>query len=375
MTHVNLVAFRRDLHRKPELSGAEKKTAEAIFTFVSECKPTSVIELGETAKAYVFDSGQPGSTVLLRADMDALPITEEPKWDHASQVKDVAHKCGHDGHTTMLCGVAEQLYAQPLAKGKAILLFQAAEETGKGAAEAIAHPNFRELKPDWVFALHNVPGAETSHIICKPGAFTAAVRSLIFCLKGKTAHAAEPENGINPALAIAEILQQTDRLNLNLPQDPHFQLVTPVYVTLGEKAYGTSAGYAEVHLTLRSRTNQVMQGLVAQVEALAEEVAQRYQLGISTEHTEVFYATQNNENAVNAIAQAAAQIKATYTIADRPFKWGEDFGLFTEHFPGAMYGLGAGKHTAPLHHPDYDFPDEIMETGIALFTRLLRNLC
>ena len=151
---------------------------------------------------------------------------------------------------TMVAGVAKHLSNNRPVQGRVILLHQPAEETGDGAKAVFEDPDFEKIKPDIAFSLHNVPGYEMHQIRCKVGSFTPAVKSMIIKFRGKTAHAAKPETGINPALAIADIIQSNDRVNKSSPEG---SVSTLVHTIIGEKAYGISAGYGEVHITMRGK--------------------------------------------------------------------------------------------------------------------------
>jgi amidohydrolase len=373
-TAQHLIHLRQLLHANPEVSGCEENTAAYISGFLKKLNPDEIITgIGGHGILVLFDSGKPGLTLLFRADMDALPIQEANEFPHRSVVDGVSHKCGHDGHTTILCGLAEKLAAQKPAIGKVYLLFQPAEETGEGAARVVQDSAFT-VKPDFVFALHNLPGYETGNIVVKDGLFSAAVNSIIIKLKGKTAHAAEPEYGINPAKAIGEIISSADRLNHNQPEDVNFQLVTPVHINMGTTAYGISAGEAELHYTLRCWDNERLRSLETTLINESMAIAAKYKLKAEHESTQTFYANNNSREANDVVRLSALQNGFTVEEKAVPFKWAEDFGYFTSQYKGCMFGLGAGKDQPALHNPDYDFPDSIISTGIHTFYSITKIL-
>lgn len=370
-----LQAFRKELHANPEISGEEQRTAERVLAFLADCSPSSVISgLGGTGIVATFSSGKPGPCLLFRAELDALPIQEVNTFKHASTVPGVSHKCGHDGHASILLGLAQQLRDKKPEKGSVLLLFQPAEEDGRGAKAMLADPHFEPFKPDYVFAFHNLPGYPLHQVVCREGSFSAAVTSIIFHFFGKTAHAAEPEHGLNPALSIAHILQACEKLSNNQPEREDFTLITPVQMEMGEIAYGISAGYGELRLTLRCWSQENMEKLCEEVLRVAEDASARYGLYITHEWTHSFNAIENNSEAVAAVSRGAEQLGLSLHKRAYPFKWGEDFGLFTQHFPGAMFGIGSGETCPALHNPDYDFPDELLDTGVAIFYQLCKDL-
>lgn len=373
-TIEKLVEFRKEIHRSPELSGQEFETAEKIKSYLEQLGGFEVSSVAETGVLAIKDYKESGPCVLLRADIDALPIQEINEFEHRSTNDGISHKCGHDGHTMILLGLAEQLVRKPLRSGRVILLFQPSEEDGTGSRAIIDDDTFKKLDIDHAFALHNLPGFPLHSILAKSGSFTAFVQSLIVRFTGKTAHAGEPEQGINPALAIADLLHYAEANTINIPEREDFALITPVYVSLGEKAYGISAGYGEVHLTVRTWTTEQMQQLSHTLLQFIHNLIPKYNLEIDHDWTEVFQANENDEEAVQQILGAAEHHGLTVDQREFPFKWGEDFGLFTQQFPGAMFGIGAGEETPALHNPDYDFPDEIIPTGVSMFYRILQQI-
>jgi len=368
-----LTNFRKKLHQFPELSGNEQQTAQAVVDELKLCNPTKIItKLGGHGVAAVFNGNLKGKTILFRAELDALPIAEENTFEHASKHSGISHKCGHDGHATILIGLARMLKLNPLLKGKVILLFQPAEENGNGAKAVLADEKFKSLKPDFVFSLHNVPDYEKGTIIVKNNSFTPSVSSLKITLKGKTSHAAEPENGINPDLALQEIIVAIKALDDNNIDSDTFSVITTVYATLGSKDYGISADYAELHFTIRCWTAHQLNKLKENIDTLVKGISKKHQLKQTMDWFCEFDSNNNNDEVVDYIVKAAESNSFTVIEKQTPFKWGEDFGAFTQRFKGAMFALGAGKQTPALHNPDYDFPDEITPYGVKMFHTIIK---
>jgi len=368
---TELIAFRKMLHANPEVSGKEFNTAKSVAKFLKSCTPTKIIEnIGGTGIVAIFDSGKSGKSVMFRAELDALPIQEINTFEHASTNIGVSHKCGHDGHTTVLLGLARILSEQKPKTGKIFLLFQPAEEDGEGSKAVFADPKFEDVKPDYIFAFHNLPAYPLNQIVVKNNSFTAAVKSIIIKINGKTAHAAEPENGLNPALAIAEILQESAKLSNNDPNREDFTLITPIHIEMGEIAYGISAGYGEIRLTIRTWNEKTMEKLTADLIKCIEKASKKHQMPITCSWTQEFYENQNDDEAVALVKEAAKSLSFNLFERKFPFKWGEDFGLFTQNYKGAMFGIGAGEKSPALHNPDYDFPDKILPNAIQLFHQI-----
>ncbi len=364
----DLIKLRKDIHQHPELSGHEKETAKRVVNFIKPFGPDEIItNVGGDGILVIFNGKEPGKTILFRAELDALPIQEINEFSYKSVTENVSHKCGHDGHSTILCGLAKKLSENRPKKGRVILLFQPAEENGMGAVAMYNDEKFKPYHPDFAFALHNLPGFPRNAIVVKNNTFTCAVNSIIIKLKGKTSHAAEPEHGFNPGLAIATIIQTFEGKNQPDMKRDDFAVLTLIYAHLGTKDYGISAGFGEVHYTFRRTKNDKMLELETELEKTARAIASQYKLNIEIDWTQQFMANENSAEAVDLVRRAISNTELTLIEKDTPFKWGEDFGLFTEHFSGAMFGLGSGENVPALHNPDYDFPDEIIEAGIDIF--------
>lgn len=370
-----LLQLRHQLHQNPELSGQEYQTAQIISQTLRALKPDQIWEnIGQTGIVALFDSGHTGPMLLFRAELDALPIQEINDFPYRSINPGISHKCGHDGHSTILIGLAQELAQQRPVKGAVLLLFQPAEETGAGAKAMLEDPSWKNIpKPDLVFALHNLPGSPLGNIILKDGAISASVRSMIIKLQGKTAHAAEPENGHNPALPIAKMLQHFDQLSNNELDRSDFCVITPVHIKVGEKAYGVAAGYGEIHLTIRTWTETQMQVLIRQLKEIIEREVQGQSLQFEIDWTDIFVGNSNDSQAAELVRLAAKQLNYQVEEKIHPLKWGEDFGYFTQRFPGAFMGLGAGENCPALHNPDYDFPDELLDYGVQLFIAIINQ--
>lgn len=367
-----LLMLRRSLHQKPELSGQEDGTAKAIVAFLAPTKPTRIFRnLGGHGIAFLYDSGKPGKRLGFRCELDALPIQENNPYSYRSRRAGISHKCGHDGHMAIVAGIGCWLQKNPLQQGSVLLLFQPAEETGEGAAAIVLDPRWETLKPDFLFGLHNIPGYPQGEVLWKDGSFCAASKGLFLQMKGITSHAAEPEKGINPSSALARCMLELE----NLPQQPlnwqDLVLLTPVYASLGSKAFGISAGYAEYGATLRAFRQEDMDVLCQEVESIIARNCSSRELSHELSYQEVFPATINQAEAVTYVKKAARAAGLPLKELHEPFRWSEDFGWYGRSCPTAFVGLGAGVQQAALHHPDYDFPDAILADGLSLFTSLI----
>ncbi|WP_439883050.1 amidohydrolase [Pontibacter sp. MBLB2868] len=371
-----LIQLRHSLHRHPELSGQETLTAERVSHFLQQYNPDQIFTgLGGTGIAAVFNGSNPeGPTILFRAELDALPIAETNDLPYSSEAEGLGHKCGHDGHMTILAGLAALLHQQKSERGKVVLLFQPAEETGAGAWEVLRDERFTNIKPDYVFALHNLPGVPLHQVVVRNGVFAAASTGMIVELTGRSSHAAEPENGLNPGAAMAELILGFQDIVTKKEQFQDLTLLTVVHARLGEIAFGTNPGYATVMATLRSYQPGDLKLLKSLATSAAQMVAEKYGLGYKINIVEEFPATVNNDASVELVKRAAHSLQLEVEEAVHPFRWSEDFGHFTHLYQGAFFGLGAGTEQAQLHHADYDFPDALITSGSALFYSIIQEI-
>lgn len=367
--------FRRCIHANPELSRLEKNTSAYV---VSELKKLGITKIHQGFSMHSIlaeiDGMENGPTILFRCELDALPIQEDNDFEYKSIHEGISHKCGHDGHAATMFRFAQKLMENPLKKGKILLFFQSAEEIGAGAKDAIESGIFEQFKIDYAFAYHNIPNFEIGEVLIKNGLFTPCVESGVFELIGKTSHAAEPSKGLNPAMAIAEIVQYFDSLNNLDKSSPDFFVATPIHIEMGEKAYGTSAGKAMIGYTFRAWENEKFEVMKAKIIQKVGEVSKRYKLEFSSKWLETFNANNNDVTAYNEIKIAAKAKKIKLLDLEKPFEFGEDFGLFTKKYKGAMFGIGSGINQPPLHSSTFDFPNELLEIGSTMFYQIAEQI-
>ncbi|MBG6144174.1 amidohydrolase [Labrenzia sp. EL_142] len=372
---IELTAFRRALHQYPELSGEEFETAKKIKAELEQLSPTKILSgLGGHGVAAVFDSGVAGSTVLFRAELDALPIEEQNDVDWSSVIAGKSHVCGHDGHMTMLLGLGRLISRTPVARGRIVLLFQPAEEDGSGARAVVADPKFEELRADWAFAIHNEPGRPFGHVSTRPGLINCASLGLMITLSGKTAHAADPQDGVSPMRVVAELMPALEDLSNDGPLEDDFQLVTVTHALLGEPTFGVAPGEARIYATLRTTRDDHLDSLEATARILATSMAEKHGLRVAFGVHDKFAASINDAEA-HAVAVAAMNaIGVKNDDVGVPMRASEDFGVFGWEAKAAMLCLGPGENHAALHNPDFDFPDDLIPIGCAIFERIARDL-
>lgn len=373
---IDLTEFRRVLHRRPEVSGAEAETARSIATALNAWTPDQVLTgLGGHGVAAIYDSGQPGPTVMIRSELDALPILELSDLPHASEIPGKGHLCGHDGHSTILMGVARLLSRQRPAKGRVVLMFQPAEEDGSGAAAVIADPHFPQIAADWALSLHNMPGVAVGHAWLAAGAANCASLGLKITLHGATAHASMPETGRAPTLALARLIDGLAHMGPGGAMRPGFRLATITHLNMGEQAFGIAPGEAELWVTLRGLTNEDLDTLLEQAQSLARDLAAQSDLTVGFEIHDHFHACNNDPDATAILGRALDASNIVYDAGDLPMRGSEDFGRFGgAGAKSAMVVLGAGLKTPALHTQTYDFPDDLIPQGVSIFHHAIREI-
>lgn len=355
---MTLTDIRHDLHAHPGISGDEHFAHDLIVRQLALYHPDKVYtHVGGFGVIAVWGSQLSHPTIAIRGDIDALPI---------------GHRCGHDGHTTILLQLAEYIAQRGIPTGRNILLiFQPEEETGLGAQKIIDSQLLQQYNIRAIYGLHNLPGFPLGTVVLNRHTFAAASTGIIFRLIGRETHASTPEKGINPGLAVAEIIQQVGRMNSQPNATDHtFRQATLICIRLGEEAFGTSAGSAEVMFTLRAFTNHSMEHFLSDTIITVGNIASRHRLQLQHTLVEPFRATENNSLCVEHIEEVCGT-RSRYVLT--PFRWSEDFANYLQHYPGAMFGIGAGETHAELHHPDYDFPDALIPLAAQVFYNIIND--
>jgi amidohydrolase len=371
-----LINIRRELHQQAELSGDEKETASLISKILSRFEPDTLhTELGGhgiLASFYAEDSGEKKApSILLRAELDAIPVHEQIDREYRSRKNGVMHGCGHDGHMTILLGLASHIGSRPPKDLNIHILFQPAEETGEGAENILNEAILHELKIDMGYALHNLPGFEEGTVLLKPGLFAVASTGLEIELKGRSSHAAEPEKGINPSSMVESVLNRVGkRVEAYLDESPTHK-VACTYIRMGERAFGVSPGNAKIGYTLRSGSDERLEKMVNGLEELMSELNQATELDISSRRVEPFRSTINDSQGIRRIRDACTSEKIPALELEEPFLWSEDFGRFGEKFPVVLFGLGAGVNWEPLHSGEFDFNENLIERGVEVFKAII----
>ena len=390
--HTELIAsLRHTLHRHAELSGAEHKTKAILMDFLRTHTDFTVTDRGAWFYAFrsaasinpaddaAADQAEPVSAgaapafpaakppIAFRADMDALLIPESCSLPYASEDPSVSHRCGHDGHSAALCGLALSLTGQPLPRD-VYLIFQHAEETGDGArvcAELLSEKGIREI-----YAFHNLNGYPLGRVVLRRGQTQPASVGRTVSFTGAPAHASAPEQGKSPARAAAELCLYIDELL----QRPHkgMLLATVVHLSVGKKDFGVAPAAGELSVTERAEYEEEMEALDRALSEKARQLAARDGLTVSFSESDRFPATVNDDACVCRVTKAAARVTGAPAVEMRDmWRASEDFGWYTRKCPGAMFYIGTGEAHPALHTEAYDFPDEILPVAAAMFRALI----
>lgn len=373
-----LVKLRQLLHSHPELSSQEHETAWRIATHLETSAPDLLLEgIGGTGVIAVYHGQEPGPTLVLRCELDALPVPEpvDLPIGYRSENPGISHKCGHDGHMAILCGVARNLAHNRPRTGKVCLLFQPAEETGEGAPAVISDPRFKALEPDYVFGFHNLPGRALHTVCSRTGVFASASVGLSVTIKGKTSHSSYPEDGKSPVPVVVKLLQELPEVPARVDTTGGLVRLTLTHGRIGERDhlnFGIAPGIAEVACILRAHKQPDLDNLKDAVVRLISDVCEGYEVELGWH--EEFPSTTNHDESVAILQRATDEAGLPRDALEVPQLWSEDFGHYLMHYQGAFFGLGSGTGQPQLHHQDYDFPDEIIDSGIKIWLSLIDEI-
>lgn len=369
---AHLTALRHDLHRYPEVSGEEIATAQRISAELEALGADRIWHgLGGYGVAAEFKGATPGATVLLRCELDGLPIRELSDLPYKSLIEGKGHLCGHDGHMVSMLGVAMRLAKRP-PSGRVILLFQPAEETGAGAKAVVEDDRWPEIRPDYAFAYHNVPGRPFGEIGLRPGPGNCASCGMQILFEGKSSHAAAPEDGLSPAPAMTRLMTSLPDLGGGIGEDA-FALSTLTHANLGEPTFGIAPAEGELRVTLRTMSNERMENLIA--DALAEVNRWQGTLKVDVYWHDVFPSVVNDAEATAMAREVASKLGHVIYDMEQPMRWSEDFGRIGDDGAKAtMLYIGSGETQPQLHNPDYDFPDALIPVVVDQFCGIVERL-
>ena len=371
-----LTEWRRDIHQHPELGYNEHRTAKVVAEKLREWGLDAVeTGIGKTGVVGVLHGRNgPGEAILLRADMDALPILEETGAGHASVNEGTMHACGHDGHTTMLLGAAKHLAETRNFDGTVYFCFQPAEEGGAGAQAMIDDGLFKKFPARAVFGMHNWPGMPVGQFAIRPGPVLAAADEFKIRITGAGGHAAFPHHTSDPLIAGAQIVTALQSI-VSRKVDPLKPAVVSVTQFHAGSAQNVIADEAVIGGTTRSFHPEVTELIKSEMRRICENVAAGMGVSVTFEGDRIPYPATVNDPAETEFAAGVLEsmVGAQNVERDRdPVMGGEDFAFMAQARPGCFVMIGNGD-SAPLHTSTYDFNDEAAPLGVAYWTKLVET--
>ena len=368
-----LIAIRHDLHENPELCFEEHRTSAIVAHELNRLGYTVTTAIAGTGVVGSLTAGQGNRAIAIRADMDALPIPETTGLPYASRSPGKMHACGHDGHTTMLLGLARYLAETKAFSGTVHLIFQPAEEDISGARRMIDEGLFKRFPVDQVFALHNMPGTPLGQVILRPGAITAAVDIINITVKGIAGHGALPHLAADPIIAASALV-----MALQTAISRNNDALDPAVLTVGSIHGGQLATAIPETVTLkcglRTTSRQSREILLKRIVEIIDGTASTFGCTADIDYGDcIVYPVGLNDPAATSLVRDVALSTGQHPkdIDLRgPIMFSEDFAFMLEEVPGCFFGIGNGPSKS-LHDAGYDFNDGLLQKGTEILARIV----
>jgi amidohydrolase len=372
--HLEMTAWRRDFHQHPEFGFEETRTAATVAHILRGLGVDVAEGVGGTGVVGTIRRGTSNRAIALRADMDALRINEVTGAAYASTTPGTMHACGHDGHTAMLLGAARILAEEGGFDGIVRLIFQPAEEWGKGALAMLADGLMERFGFDEIYGIHNAPGQDIGVFSTRPGAFMSAEDNFEIVLRGMGGHASRPHvtrEVLVAACATVMNLQTIVARRLS-PTDIAVVSVTELQT---DGVRNALPGTARILGDTRSFRADVSAEIERQLRVIAKGTAETYGLDVEVTYTREFIPTVNDPQLTDAAFAVATDLFGAQNVVrlDAPVGGSEDFAQFLRHVPGCFVNLGNGVHSKPLHNPAYDFNDAGLLDGARFHAEIARR--
>ena len=375
--------LRRDLHAHPELCFQEERTSDVIARTLSAWGIEVHRGLGKTGVVGVIE-GRPGRRAIgLRADIDALPMTEHNQFAHASRHPGRMHACGHDGHTAMLLSAAQHLAATRDFDGRVILVFQPAEEGGGGAREMIQDGLFERFPMDAIFGLHNWPGMPAGTFAIKDGPCFASSNEFHITIRGKGCHGAMPHLGIDPVPVACQLVQAFQTIVTRNMRPIETGVISVTMIQAGE-ATNVVPDSVTLQGTVRTFTDETLDLIELRMRELSHQLSAAFGATAEFEFQRNYPPTINHSAETAFARQVMTEVVGAERVQEFEATMGaEDFSFFLQHKPGAYFVIGNGDGThregghglgpCTLHNPSYDFNDELIPLGGTLWVKLAQR--
>lgn len=372
-----VVSLRRHLHQYPELSGEEYATSKTVQEKLHEHGIPFTTGYAKTGVLAVIEGREPGRTVALRADMDALPIQEANDHSFVSKVDGVMHACGHDAHTAMLVGAGWLLNeVREALPGRVLLLFQPAEEASPtgGARQMMKDGVFREHRPDVIFAQHVWPEFPVGQVGVRPGPMTGASDRFKVTIEGSGGHASKPHQTIDAIVVANQIINSLQTV-VSRDVDPLKSAVLTVGKIRGGTRYNTIAEKVMLEGTIRTFGPQTKETVKVRFRSIVEGVAESMEASAHIRYWDGYPATLNTPRWAERIRKTAQELLGPDATPEiEPSLGGEDFGRFLEDYPGAYFRLGTAPSSAQANRRLHDARFDIDEAALGVGTQLMAQL-
>ena len=357
-----LVAIRRDFHQHPELAGEETRSQKVLLEWL-ERLGIEAKTLAGTGVVGLVRGAADGPCIMLRADMDGLPVTDEKDVEYRSQQAGCMHACGHDAHMAILLGAASALVEEPPAAGSVKLVFQPAEEQGAGAKAMIESGVLEDPKVDAAMALHVWSPMPAGRAVARPGSIMASVDSFSMRVRGRSTHAARPEEGCDPIPVAAGIITAAQTL-VSRRVAPYERAVLSFTSIHAGTAFNVIPETVEMKGTIRALNPEVRKMLTEHLGQQAQHLAASMEASMELSWSERLPVLENDADLIKLARDQAGSLE----LSDmEPLMVGEDFALFAERIPAAMLILGAGpkdpEKVIPHHHPRFDIDESVLPQG------------
>lgn len=384
ITSDNLIQFRRDLHKIPEIGFDLPKTTKYIKDYLKKL-PCTITDIGTTSFVAFFDNDK-DETIAFRTDMDALPIDENSSEDYCSTHDGKMHACGHDGHMSIMLGLASEVSSLKASQDNSsdsklntnvLLVFQAAEETTGGALEICDSGIFEKYNTKKIFGLHIWPGFPRNTIVTRKGHFMASAMNIWITVNGKSSHAAKPEEGIDALDIGTKLVQRIYQMEKEELDDDINRILKFGFFNSGT-GVNIISGQTEFGGTIRFFDAAVREKILTRINEICESFENEYNCTISIRTTKGYYPPVTNpDNLVDELINAVNSIKKTDSpinihLIDNPFLTSEDYSNYQQTLPGLFFFLGTGLDLS-LHNENYDIDEAVLATGVKVFKALLLN--
>ena len=369
-----ITEWRRDIHQHPEILFETHRTSALVAEKLTEFGCDEIVTgIGRTGVVGVIKgkTNSSGKTIGLRADMDALPIHEATGLDYASKTPGAMHACGHDGHTAMLLGAAKYLAETRNFDGTVVVIFQPAEEGGGGGKEMCDDGMMDRWSIDEVYGMHNWPGRPIGSFAIRPGAFFAATDTFEIKVTGKGGHAAKPQETVDTTVMASHLVLALQTL-VSRNADPVQQIVVSVTSFETEsKAFNVIPEHVTVKGTVRTMSTEMRDLAAKRLPEIAQGVAQTFGGAMDVNYMKGYPVMANHEEQTAFAAQVATKVSGA--CEDAPLVMGgEDFAFMLEERPGAYILVGNGD-TAAVHHPEYNFDDDVIPAGCSWWAGIVED--